>query len=115
MSYVNSFSRTRPSGDVTVRLAEYSDAAALNRLAALDDARVPDGPVLVAESGNQAVAALPLHGGRAIADPFRRTTALVEMLDLRARQLRGPRGPNAGMGGRLRSAFRAPRTRPHAS
>ena len=114
MSYVNS-NRTRPFGDVTVRPADYSDAAALTRLAALDDARLPDGPMLVAEAGDQPVAALPLQGGRAIADPFHRTTALVEMLDLRARQLRGPRGPNAGMGGRLRSAFRAPRTRPHAS
>lgn len=122
MSYVNSSSRTRPSlppvgqaGDVTVRLAEYSDAAALVRLAALDDTRVPDGPVLVAEAGHQAVAALPLHGGRAIADPFRRTTALVEMLDLRARQLRGSDEPKAGLSERLRSAFRAPRIRPHAS
>ncbi|HZI90659.1 MAG TPA: hypothetical protein VFD31_03410 [Thermoleophilaceae bacterium] len=122
MTYVNYSNRTRPSlppvgqaGEVTVRLAEYSDAAALTRLAALDDALVPDGPVLVAEAGDQAVAALPLHGGHAIADPFRRTTAMVEMLDLRARQLRGSDERKAGLSERLRSAFRAPRIRPHAS
>ena len=112
MTYVNYSNRTRPSGEVTVRLAEYSDSAALTRLAALDDALVPDGPVLVAEAGDQAVAALPLHGGHAIADPFRRTTAMVETLDLRARQLRGSEKP---LSERLRSAFRAPRIRPHAS
>ncbi len=112
MSYVNSSSRTRPSGDVTVRLADYSDAAALVRLAHLDEAPVPDGPVLVAEAGDRPVAALPLNGGPAIADPFHRTTALVEMLDLRARQLRGSERRRAD---RIRGAFRAPRIHPHAS
>jgi hypothetical protein len=115
MSYVNSFSRTRLEGEVTVRLADYSDAAALVRLAALDSAQVPDGPVLVAEAGDQPVAAMPLHGGRPIADPFHRTTALVEMLDLRARQLRGSHKPQARLSGRLRGALRTPRMRPHAS
>ena len=119
MSYVNSSNRTRPSvgqaGDVTVRLADYSDAAALVRLAGLDDARVPDGPVLIAETGHRPVAALPLNGGSAIADPFHRTAALVEVLDLRARQLRDSDRPRAGLGERLRSAMRTPRIRPHAS
>ncbi len=122
MSYVNSSNRIRPflppvgqAGDVTVRLADYSDAAALVRLADLDDTRVPDGPVLVAEAGDRPVAALPLNGGRAIADPFHRTTALVEMLDLRARQLRDSDRPRAGLGERFRSAMRAPRIRPHTS
>jgi len=119
MSYVNSSSRTRPSagqaGDVTVRLADYSDAAALVRLADLDGARVPDGPVLMAEAGDRPVAALPLDGGRAIADPFHRTTALVEMLDLRARQLRASTQPRAGRRERFRNALHIPRIRPHAS
>ena len=115
MSYVNNFSRTRPSGDVTVRLADYSDASALNRLAALDDARVPDGPVLLAEVGHEPVAALPLQGGRPIADPFHRTTALVEMLDLRARQLRNADERRDGPAERLRGSFRAHRVRPHTS
>jgi hypothetical protein len=114
MSYVNS-NRTRPFGDVTVRLADYSDAAALTRLAALDDARLPDGPILVAEAGDQPVAALPLQGGRAIADPFHRTTALVEMLNLRASQLRGAEQRTTGVGERIRGALRTPRIRPHAS
>jgi hypothetical protein len=34
------------------------------------------------------VAALPLDGGRPLADPFRRTAGAVELLALRARQLR---------------------------
>ena len=45
------------------------------------------------------VAAMPLDGGPALADPFHRTAALVEMLELRARQLRDARAavpPRAG-------------------
>ena len=122
MSYVDNSKRTLPSlpvagqaGDVTVRLADYPDAPALVRLAALDGASVPDGPVLLAEAGSQTVAALPLGGGPAIADPFHRTTALVEMLDLRARQLKGSDGPRGGLRDRFRGAVRASRARPHAS
>ncbi len=44
--------------------------------------------MLVAETGGEIVAAVPVAGGRAIADPFRRTAALVEILELRASQLR---------------------------
>jgi hypothetical protein len=82
-------SNTTHTNDITVRLADYSDARRLARLATLDSARLPDGPLVVAESDGQIVAALPLEGGRAIADPFHRTVALVQMLELRAAQLRG--------------------------
>jgi hypothetical protein len=78
--------------EVTVRLARPSDSRSLLSLAALDSAPAPRGEVLVAESEARIVAALPLGGGRPIADPFRRTAALVQMLELRADQLRaGPR------------------------
>jgi|SRR5947209_3172534 len=73
-----------PTEDVVIRLATSGD---LRRLAALDDAAVPAGPTLVAEVGGAAAAALPLEGGRAIADPFRRTCELVALLELRATQL----------------------------
>jgi hypothetical protein len=46
----------------------------------------------VAEIDERMVAALPLRGGRAIADPFHRTAALVQMLELRAGQLREAQG-----------------------
>ncbi len=74
---------------VTVRLAHDSDAGALARLAALDSSEAPEAPTLLAEVDGHAVAALPIRGGDAVADPFRRTAAMVQMLELRAAQLRG--------------------------
>jgi len=74
-------------------MAEPADAAALSRLAQLDSAPSPEPVgVLVAEVGGELRAALPLDGGRAIADPFQRTAELVAMLRDRARQLQAP-GP----------------------
>jgi hypothetical protein len=72
---------------VTIRPAFPDDAAAVARLAALDSARLPAGPLLIAEVDGVPWAALTLHGGRAIADPFRPTAALVELLRRRAEQL----------------------------
>jgi hypothetical protein len=73
--------------DIVIRPTTASDTPALWRLAALDDAPVPHaGPdVLIAEVDGQPLAALV--GDRAIADPFRRTAPLVELLRLRAHQL----------------------------
>ena len=73
--------------DIAIRRADASDARALSRLAALDSAIAPlAGPdVLIAEVDGHAVAAL--HEGRAIADPFRPTASIVELLRIRARQL----------------------------
>lgn len=72
---------------VTVRALRASDIEPLRVLAALDSRHLPTGPVLVAEQSGELVAALPLDGGRAIADPFRRTTDVVALLELRARQV----------------------------
>jgi hypothetical protein len=62
---------------------------AVERLARLDSARRPRGPVLVAAIGGEPVAAVPIDGGPAIADPFRPTAALVSLLELRVAQTRG--------------------------
>jgi hypothetical protein len=83
------------SGDateaVTIRMAVLADAAALRRLAELDSAPAPKPvPMLVAEVDGELRAALPLDGGRAIADPFRRTAEVVAILSERARQLARP-------------------------
>jgi hypothetical protein len=72
----------------TVRLAEPDDQRALERLAGLDSGHVPAGRLLVAEMGGGIQAAVPLNGGRAIANPFVRTAELVTLLELRAAQLR---------------------------
>ncbi len=74
--------------DLRIRRAGPCDAGALARLAALDSSHAPVGDVLVAEVGDELRAALSLASGEVVADPFRRTAALVSMLQLRAEQLR---------------------------
>lgn len=71
-----------------VRLAEPGDDGILRRLAALDSSRLPAGPLLVVEMGGGIQVAVPVMGGRAIANPFVRTAELVHVLELRAEQLR---------------------------
>ena len=103
---------TDASAHVTVRLAESRDERAIRRLAALDSAEVPEAPTLLAEVDGRAIAALPVHGGSAIADPFSRTMAMVAMLELRALQLRGDgslAGPGRSRMARLRGLLRVPR------
>jgi len=93
--------------ELTVRLARESDARGLLRLAALDSAPVPTGPTVVAEVDNELVAALPIDGSVAIADPFHRTAALVQMLELRAGQLRANAVSATRAGTRVRAFARA--------
>jgi hypothetical protein len=65
-----------------------ADAVALSRLAQLDSASPPKpARMLVAQIGGDLRAAVPLDGGRAIADPFHRTAELVAILVERAHQL----------------------------
>jgi hypothetical protein len=93
-----------PRERVELRRAVRRDDAALVRLAQLDSAPRASGEMLVAEVDEQIVAAVPFDGGRAIADPFRPTAELVELLRARSGQLaaagtRAPRFP------RLRPRF----------
>jgi hypothetical protein len=71
-----------------IRAADGSDGSALHRLAALDSARVPAGDLLVAEADGALVAALAPATGATIADPFRPTAEVVELLQLRGALLR---------------------------
>ena len=71
-----------------VRLAEAGDEGLLRRLAALDSSRLPAGPLLVGEMGGGIQAAVPVMGGKPIANPFVRTAELVSVLQLRAEQMR---------------------------
>jgi hypothetical protein len=65
---------------ISLRHATTDDEQALRRLAALDSTRLGDGPFLVAETDADVVAALSLSDGTSIADPFRHTAELVELL-----------------------------------
>ena len=98
---------------VTVRMAREGDARTLARLAALDSAAVPVGPTLLAEVDGEAAAALPVTGGAPVADPFRSTSAAIELLELRAAQIRGQAaGSTRSYGPRLRALIRSPRAVP---
>jgi hypothetical protein len=81
--------------DLTLRYATPGDAAALERLAALDSSRPLGGRVLLAEVEDDVVAAISLADHRAVSDPFQPTGELVWILAERARQLQRadrPRG-----------------------
>lgn len=71
--------------EILIRRAYADDGSDLIRLAALDSsAAPPPAPLLVAELDGVLGAALSLRDGSVIADPFRRTAELVELLRLHA-------------------------------
>jgi hypothetical protein len=65
---------------ITIRQATSRDAFALRRLAALDDRPSLRGDVLMAEEAGELRAAISLNNGRVVANPFARTSELVDML-----------------------------------
>jgi hypothetical protein len=65
---------------LTVRRATAADEGAVARLAALDSAEIPSGPLLLAESNGELRAALSLTDGQTIADPFHATAAITDLL-----------------------------------
>ena len=73
---------------VLIRPAQGTDRSALRRLAGLDSARVPAGELIVAETDGALVAAHDPATGATIADPFRHTAQVVELLALRGSLLR---------------------------
>lgn len=76
---------------VTIRFAYPDDAAAVRHLAALDSKPVPSGPLLVAEVAGELWAAVSVAGeAESVADPFRHTAELVELLRDRAERLSRP-------------------------
>jgi hypothetical protein len=86
---------------LTIRRADAADSGALVRLAALDSAYPPTGDVLLAEVNGELWAAVELDSGAAIADPFRPSGDLVDLLQLRAGRLNGGAGAGRGPLGRL--------------
>ena len=95
------------SDAVVLRQAQESDTRALRRLAALDDTSPLSGDALVAEQDGQLRAAISLHSGRSIADPFHLTTDLVTLLRARADLLDRERMPRNRTRTLLRRAARA--------
>jgi hypothetical protein len=79
---------------VLLRLCIIADDPTLDRLAELDGRPQPQGRHVVAEVDGAVVAALPIAGGPALADPFRFTAQLMPLLELRRKQL-APEQPSA--------------------
>lgn len=73
---------------VTIRPARDADAADLHRLAVLDSAEIPPGPLLLAEVDGVLRAALAIGDGTVIADPFAPTADVVALLLERAKAAR---------------------------
>ena len=76
------------AGSISVRVLGSDDRAAVTRLAGVDSAPMPRGELLGAEADGTLIAALSLSDGTVMADPFRASSAAVELLQLRAKQLR---------------------------
>jgi hypothetical protein len=83
-----------PNMSLTIRLASADDALAVRRLAVLDSAFPPTGEVLLAEMGDELWAALSVETGAAVADPFRPSSDLVDLLRFRAGRLNGESRPH---------------------
>lgn len=74
---------------IVIRYARPADGSELARLSDLAARRLPDGLLLVAEADGELVAAASATGkGDPVTDPFRVTLDVVELLRLRATQLR---------------------------
>ena len=74
--------------EITIRHATDHDVTAVRHLAALDEAEAPKGDALLAFVDGELVAARAMQGKTAVADPFRRTRHVLELLDLQSRQER---------------------------
>ena len=82
---------------ITLRRAVDGDARALATLAELDSQRLPDDEFLIGEVAGQPWAALGIGSGVLLADPYRPTVQLAELLRLRARSMRSiAQLPHAG-------------------
>jgi hypothetical protein len=94
------------TASIAIRRATAADRFVLERLAALDSAPAPSGEVLIAEVGDEAQAAIELESGATIADPFRPTVHLIELLSLRAALLHDGTASRRRLRLRSRSAYR---------
>jgi hypothetical protein len=93
------------ASDVVIRCSGEQDRGAIERLSQLEGRRL-DGRMLVAEVGGEVRAAVAIASGAVLADPFRRTAQLVELLERRRAQLVDGNGNRGSRLGRLRAAIR---------
>jgi hypothetical protein len=73
---------------ISIRLSRPCDTAALERLAALDSSTCPSADFVVALREGRIVAAVSLGEDAVLSDPFEPTAEVIELLRLRAAQVR---------------------------
>ncbi len=84
---------------ITLRYSKDGDRERIAELAELDGRPAPTGEVLLAEAEGRLVAAVGMTDGAAVADPFRPTADVVELMQMRVEQDRERwhgRGPLIG-------------------
>jgi hypothetical protein len=95
----------------TIRRADPADALGLERLAERDSTRLPDDEFLIAEVGGEPWAAIGIGSGVVVADPFRRTAELADLLRGRRSLVREEFGAPRRNGRRLGRLIGAVRIR----
>lgn len=93
-----------PETGITIRRLTGDDHSAIARLAQRDSSRVPREPMLGAEVDGHLIAAISTASDEVIADPFRPTAAIVDVLRVWANQIDSRPPPPRRRG--LRSLFR---------
>lgn len=88
-----------------IRQATTEDEQTLHELAELDGQRPFSGPALIGELDGEAIAAISLFDERVIADPFRSTVVLRQLLRIRLGALRAY-STTPSLPERLRAALR---------
>ena len=78
--------------EITIRRSTKADIPQVARLAELDSRRTPVGDVLLAFVDHELRAAVELNSGAVVADPFRPTADLVELLRMRVDGLQRSNG-----------------------
>jgi hypothetical protein len=92
---------------IILQQATAAEDAALRELSQLDSARTVARPALMAVVDDRLLAAISLHDGRVVADPFAETEAAVALLRVRASALQmTPRNRTSGGRRRPRLALR---------
>lgn len=94
-----------PAGEIVIRPSGEKDRGAIERLSQLEGRRL-DGDVLLAEAGGEVRAAVGIASGAVIADPFQRTTELVELLERSRAHLVDAHRNGSSRLGRLGDAMR---------
>ena len=78
------------TAEITIRrLDRNADAVALARLAGKDTRPAPQGETMGAFVDGELHAAISIESGRVIADPFKPTSELRKLLEVRVGQMRG--------------------------